>query len=124
LPEVQSVCDRVLIINEGKLVLDQRLDSLHQDKKKTSIRMAFKKPPAIETIMAISGIEAVELIDDQRFLISFDPNSEVTDKLTQQAATSCWGLFEMIPETDLLEEIFVQLTGGEYQKPAQDSGEV
>ncbi len=124
LPEVQSVCDRVLIINEGKLVLDQRLDSLHQDKKKTSIRMAFKKPPSIETIMAISGIEAVELIDDQRFLISFDPNSEVTDKLTQQAATSCWGLFEMIPETDLLEEIFVQLTGGEYQKPTQDSGEV
>ncbi|MEE9551443.1 MAG: ATP-binding cassette domain-containing protein [Gammaproteobacteria bacterium] len=124
LPEVQSVCDRVLIINEGKLVLDQRLDSLHQDKHKISIRVAFKKPPAIETILAISGVTAVELIDDQRFLINFDPNSETTDKLTQQAATSCWGLFEMIPETDSLEETFLQLTSGGYQKIKQDSEEI
>ena len=47
LPEVQSVCDRVLIINQGKLVLDERVDNLQQDDQITPIKFAFRQPPHI-----------------------------------------------------------------------------
>ena len=120
LPEVRTVCDRVLIINEGKLVLDQHLDDLHQNTGNTLIKVAFKRPPSIETLKAIHGIDNVEQFDNQRFRLRYKHESDAIDKLTQQATTSCWGLFEMIPETSSLEEIFVQLTRGEYQSAEQE----
>ena len=116
LPEVQTVCDRVLIINEGKLVLDQSLESLQHNIKKLSVIVAFKKPPSLETILKIDGFEIVDQIDDQRFHISCDYDSEALDKLVQQSSSSCWGLFEMVPEKDSLEEIFVKLTSGDINK--------
>jgi ABC-2 type transport system ATP-binding protein len=119
LPEVQTVCDRVLIINEGKLVLDQPLDSLQKDITKLSLIIAFKKPPALETIMKIDGIEVVDQVDEQRFHIRCDFESDVIEKITQQSSNSCWGLFEMIPETDSLEDTFVRLTRGELNQLPQ-----
>jgi len=119
LPEVQTVCDRVLIINEGKLVLDQPLDNLQKDITKLSLIIAFKKPPALETIMKIDGIEVVDQVDEQRFHIKCDFESDAIDKITQQSSNSCWGLFEMIPETDSLEDVFVRLTRGELNPLSQ-----
>ena len=124
LPEAQTVCDRVLIIHEGRLVLDERLDKLHKDKHKNSVRIAFKRPPSIETIQTIAGMDNVEQIDNQRFRVSFNPDTQAIDKLTQQSAHSCWGLFEMIPDTNTLEETFVRLTRGERQETLQKNNEV
>ena len=124
LSEAQTICDRVLIIHEGRLVLDERLDRLREDKHKNFIRVAFKRPPSIETMRAIAGIDSAEKIDGQRFRISFHPGSQALDALTQQSANSCWGLFEMIPDTNTLEETFVRLTRGEEQETLQKSNEV
>ena len=97
-------------------MLDQSLESLQHNIKKLSVIVAFKKPPSLETILKIDGFEIVDQIDDQRFHISCDYDSEALDKLVQQSSSSCWGLFEMVPEKDSLEEIFVKLTSGELNR--------
>jgi len=124
LPEAQTVCDRVLIIHEGQLVLDEHVDRLPKDKHKHFLRVAFKRSPSPETIKAIPGMDNVEQIDDQRFRIGINPDSQALDLLTQQSANSCWGLYEMIPDTDSLEETFVRLTRGERQNTLQKNTEV
>ena len=120
LPEVQTICDRVLIIHNGRLVFDKKLNSLHGDTNKTELQVAFRKAPDITTIESIDGVLSADVIDEYRLSITLDSNSEALDLLTRQAVNSCWGLFEMIPASDSLEETFMRLTGGEQDSMAEN----
>jgi ABC-2 type transport system ATP-binding protein len=119
LPEVQTVCNRVLIINNGRLVLDQKLGNLAKENREKFVRVGFRQPPAVETLTTISGINSVEAVSAQQFLIGFDPASSAIDTITQRSVNSCWGLCEMVPDTDSLEEIFMRLTSGASDEPME-----
>ena len=122
LPEVQTICSRVLIIHEGRLVLDKKLDSLQDESEKQSMRVAFKQPPSREALAAIEGMDEVEQLGARHFRILFQPDSSALALLTQRAASSCWGLCEMIPETDTLEDTFMRLTSSELPFKQELSG--
>ena len=115
LPEVQSVCDRVLIINQGKLVLDERLDNLQKDDRITPIKFAFREPPPLETLAEIEGVMDIEQIGNHHFKIYCESEINTLNRITNLAVTSAWQLYEMIPAQDSLEETFIQLTRGEIQ---------
>lgn len=119
LPEVQSVCDRVLIINQGKLVLDERVDNLQQDDQITPIKFAFRQPPPLDILAEIEGVMDIEQIGNHHFKIYCESEINTINRITNLAVTSEWQLYEMIPEKDSLEETFVQLTRGE-SKPLSD----
>lgn len=120
LPEVQTICDRALIIHNGRLVFDKKLNSLHGDEDKTALQLAFREAPDITTIESINGVLSADVIDEYRFSITLDRNSDALDALVKQSVNSCWGLFEMIPESDSLEETFMRLTGGEQAAVATE----
>ncbi|MGH8119015.1 MAG: ABC transporter ATP-binding protein [Gammaproteobacteria bacterium] len=122
LPEVQTVCNRVLIIHEGRLVLDKKLDSLQEDGVKQRLRIAFKQPPAVEALTAIEGMNKVEQLGARHFRISIRPDSSALDLLVQRSANSCWGLYEIMPETGSLEETFMRLTSSELPYPQETPG--
>ncbi len=119
LPEVQSVCDRVLIINQGKLVLDEHLDNLQQDDQITPIKIAFRQPPPLDVLAEIEGVMDIEQIGNHHFKIYCESEINTINRITNLAVTSEWQLYEIIPEKDSLEETFVQLTRGE-SKPLSD----
>ena len=123
LPEVQSVCNRVLIINRGNLVLDEYLDKLPQNDQITPLKIALWQPPPLEILGEIEGIANVEQIGDHHFKIYCESGVETINRITKQAVGSEWGLYEMIPEQDPLEEIFVQLTRGEGGLESDEAGE-
>ena len=102
LPEVHTVCSRVLIIHEGRLVLDKKLDSMRTEGQKRKMQIAFQRPPSAGALAAIAGIDSVEQLDTECFRISFTPDSVALDTLVQRASSSCWGLCAMVPETDSL----------------------
>lgn len=112
LPEVQTVCDRVLIIHEGRLVFDRQLEKLNEDKQNNFINIAFRQAPSLDTFNTIGGIKNIEQISDRRFRFELRPGSAAIDNIVRNSASSGWGLFEIIPETDSLEETFMQLTSG------------
>lgn len=118
LPEVQTVCDRVLIINEGRLVMDRQLDNLGADNTTRKLRVAFKNPPSLETLMGITGVSHAEALPGNRFHLQCDGSDDVIDTLMQRALGSCWGLQELVPADDSLEEVFMQLTSGTLSDPA------
>jgi ABC-2 type transport system ATP-binding protein len=125
LPEVQSVCNRVLIINDGSLVLDQDLNCLYQDSHRPQhIKIALRTPPDISELLSLEGIEVVDAVDNQHFLLTCNPQSDVAEIIVQQAVSCNWGLYEMIPESDSLEATFMRLTRGDVstQNPAAEEG--
>lgn len=116
LSEVQSLCDRVLIINQGKVVLDQALDQLENNSgKPNNIEISLRKPPALEELLGIEGVASVESIDDDALRINFDPDKDATDKVVEKAVAENWGLFKLNPGDTSLEAVFMRLTHGDHE---------
>ena len=117
LPEVQAVCDRVLIIHEGRVVLDDTVEHLTREHHLAGLCIALRRPPGIAYLHAIPGVAEVRRIGDERFLIRSLPDGDPAEALVEQAAEGRWGLYEMVPEARSLEETFMQITCGEGPAP-------
>jgi ABC-2 type transport system ATP-binding protein len=111
LPEVQALCQRVQILCQGEIVLNERLDALNQSSR--SLLAAFRRPPDATELGNIAGVSRVEAVDEQRFRLFHDPDGNVAGMLTERSVEERWGLFELIPDQRALEEIFVAITSGE-----------
>ena len=111
------MCDRVLIINQGNIVLDQTLDQLQNATDKTNrIQIGLRKPPALEELLGIEGVSSAESIDDDTLQINFNPNIDATDAIVEKAADEKWGLYKLSPADTSLETIFMQLTYGDNEQ--------
>ena len=112
LPEVQTTCDRVLIINRGQIALQDSLAELNARLQQGGIRIGLQQAPAIEVLQSIQGIEKIESIDTQHFMLFCDTDFD-TAAFTRQAVEQNWGLTELSPQTRSLEQVFIDITCSE-----------
>ena len=126
LSEVQGLCHRVLIINQGKIVLNQSLQSLRgDDETPNSAVIAMHKPPLPEGLLSIEGVLSVESISENTFQVNFETDKDATDAIVARAAKDAWGLYKLNPDDNSLETMFMRLTQGEPEaiNPSGDSSE-
>ncbi len=109
LPEVQTVCDRVQIINKGALVLSDTIEGLQRRMRTSSLVVALRRPPAAQAL-EVTGVDRVEALGEGRFRIHYAPAETPAEALVEAAVANGWGLYELIPERMSLEEIFVDIT--------------
>lgn len=111
LSEVQSLCDRVLIINQGAIVLDQGIVQLQAHIDKTdNMEIGLHRPPALESILNIEGVTAAEYADEDTLQIHFAPGSDALDTVLEKAVKEQWGLYRLNPAAASLESVFMRLT--------------
>jgi len=110
LPEVESVCDRVLILHHGKTVFGDTIDGLKKFHGGRIVHVGLRNPPAIGELQAIPGVAGVDAESTQIFRISFSDQTDPTDALVRRAVEKSWGLFQLVPAQTSVEEVFVQLT--------------
>lgn len=114
LPEVQTVCDRVLIINNGELVLDRKLSELTSDNAGSWILVGLNNAPDLSTLQTLNQIKSITPLADNRFRIEHDGSSDnFAAEFAQFAVDRRWGLFELTAERDSLEALFIRLTGSD-----------
>ena len=63
LQEVEAICDRVIIINKGKIVADDKLSSLQKQSSLNIVRVSFKEPLEQEWLQRLKRIKSVNKID-------------------------------------------------------------
>jgi ABC-2 type transport system ATP-binding protein len=115
LSEVQSLCDRVLIINQGNIVLDQPLDQLENNAgKPDSIEISLRTPPALEALLSIEGVTSVESISEDSLRINLNPESNAIDAIVNKAVSDKWGLYKLNPGDTSLESVFMRLTHSDH----------
>ena len=108
LSEVQSTCDRVQIIRNGELIYNASTESLKHGHE-VSFRVALRKPVALDQLQALDGVDHAESLADGRYRLVFA--ADVTpDALVANAVYNGWGLYELIPEQQSLEDLFIELT--------------
>ncbi len=113
LPEVQMTCDRVQIINKGQLVYSDNISNLKQRMQSNSLIVGLKNAPSETELAALSHIEHVEIMSDNRFRLSHPAEHHPAENIAQLAVKNNWGLFELTPGRKTLEQIFVELTSNE-----------
>ncbi|MEE9186597.1 MAG: ATP-binding cassette domain-containing protein [Bacteroidota bacterium] len=121
LPEVQATCDRVLIINRGKIVADgsptelqgsfQGKERLHVEVKSTDgvslddITQTLSKLPNIETVKP-----APDRGQDLRVIVETNKGLDVREQVYRACVDKSWVLIELHRVQTSLEEVFHQLT--------------
>lgn len=121
LPEVTTISDRILVINEGRLVADGTFEELRAKvTKKSSLFISLKtsKKEFEGKIKTIDKIEDLKFIDSEnRGLVQcqlfFDPRNDVIDDLNKIIRDSQWDIVEFHREKLSLEDSFILLTQGD-----------
>ncbi len=113
LPEVQAVCDRVQIINQGRTVFDDTLQDMESRHAAPMFVVGFERPPASDALRALPGIQDVEELADGRFRITHEESNNPAAELVEAAAREGWRLTELTPERATLEQIFMDLVYSE-----------
>ena len=121
LPEVQMTCDRVQIINKGQLVYSDNISNLKQRMQSNSLIVGLNNPPAETELAALSHIDNVEKMPENRFRLSHSHEHHPAENFAELAAKNNWGLFELTPGRKTLEQIFVELTSSEVITEDEDS---
>ena len=109
LPEVQAICDRVLVINQGRLLLSESLSDLARGQDQSSLRVTLAAAPATTDLDALPGVTGVEALGQGQFRLRHHPARSPTETLVRAAVEQGWGLRELVPETRTLEQVFIDL---------------
>lgn len=110
LPEVQAVCSHVQIINHGQLIMNDTIDGLLNQMQSTHLQIGFHNPPSITKLEQIQYVESVEILNDNKIRIQHSIENSPVEILVEQSVNNNWQLYELIPEQQTLEQIFVDLT--------------
>jgi ABC-2 type transport system ATP-binding protein len=124
LPEVAQTCQRVVIINRGRVVAEDTPDNLTQQLKgaATLYVQVAGDGDAATALRVLPGIRNVTPVDSNRsvrgFEIDVEPHMDVRQDLARHIVNGGWGLLELRPLRMSLEEIFLQLTTEEQNEEA------
>ena len=126
LSEAQQLCDRVLIINKGKIVAEdtpERLQARLTGAQRVILRVAGDPDGLAEMLSGIPGVlRAAEQIDGSLDVESA-PGEDVRPAVARAVVGAGYDLLDMHPVSISLEDIFMELTREEPEPPeVSDAG--
>lgn len=109
--EVQALCDRVVIINQGRMVADNTIEVLRREVSTASlVTVEFSKPIEKTALQTIAGVKEVHQLGPQRFQLSASVDTDLRTSLFQFASEQKNPLLELHRDLESMEAIFQQLT--------------
>jgi ABC-2 type transport system ATP-binding protein len=126
LPEVSMICQRVIIINKGKIAAVDTTDNLtDRIQKSTKVFLEVDGPPdrvrqSLANVQGVIGVEMIEQVQDTifRYQIDSEKDQDVRRELASAVAANGWGLLELRAMEMSLEDVFIQLV---TKEEAQES---
>jgi gliding motility-associated transport system ATP-binding protein len=117
LPEVSQTCQRVVIINRGKVVAVDTPDNLTsrlQGSETMYLQVDAGGADVATVLQRVSGVTRVAVTDTKQQLVGYEVDSEAGRDVRRELAAAIvgrgWGLLEMRPMRLSLEEIFLHVT--------------
>jgi ABC-2 type transport system ATP-binding protein len=125
LPEVSQTCERVVIINKGRVVAIDTPDNLTArltGEETLYVQVDAEGADVTETLSGLPGITRITVADRRNSIVGLAVESmrgqDVRRDLARAIVTHGWGLLELRPLKMSLEEIFLQLTTDEVATAA------
>jgi len=117
LPEVSQTCQRVVIINKGRVVAIDTPDNLTarlRGSETLYVQVDAGSGDAAASLKRVAGVTRVAEADRRNSVVGYEVESEqgrdIRRELSKAVVTNGWGLLELRPMRMSLEEIFLSLT--------------
>src|SRR5882724_1185628 len=110
LQEVEAICDRVIIINKGKLVADNTLSQLRQQQKNNIIQVSFRETIDQTLLQKLKKVIAVHKSGDFHWELETDDPTEIKKQLLELALQNNLNIVSLQNESGSLEDVFRNLT--------------
>lgn len=113
LQEVEAICDRVVIINKGRLVANDTLSALRsQSQGSQLVRVEFKEAVNVSLLQALPGVQSVTKIGNKEWALSCSADSDVKRALLEMSLQHNLNIVLLQSGEQKLEEVFKNLTSG------------
>ena len=109
LQEVDALCDRVIIINKGKIVFDNQLKNIRQDQKQI-IEVSFDYRIENQAILRIPNVEEVKNTHDFEYEIHVKGKKDLRPEIFDFAHDNGLKIIKLQLKNESLEKIFKKLT--------------
>lgn len=109
--EVQALCDRVLIINKGKIVADDPIEQLQaRVTGETIVTVEFLEKPPRAQLEKIRDVRRVRALSDKRWQLVSGMDKDIRAEVFRFAVAQNLTLLEMHKEVFSVEDAFQELT--------------
>ncbi|MBE0639822.1 MAG: ATP-binding cassette domain-containing protein [Bacteroidales bacterium] len=116
LAEVEATCDRIMIINKGKIVADGTAEDLRKHAQgKEILRVTIEDAEAnkiFEKLSQLPSVEMVDIVNHKRNIFEVQSKSDISSRkaIFKLCVQHDWTLTELTPLETKLEDIFRELT--------------
>ena len=117
LPDVQETCDRVVIINKGKIVASDKTENLaaHKGAQRISVTLNHAPQDAAFKLQNLDGVTTVSpaLPNDageSTLMVEAEAKTDVREAVARLCVQENWGLLELSRARTTLEDVFLELT--------------
>jgi ABC-type multidrug transport system, ATPase component len=109
LQEAAAMCERTIIINEGKIVADDLTERLLRNgANRQTIEVEFLAEVTIAELEALAGVISVDTLSEKQYRITAD--SDIRESLFHYSVEKGWVILTLLLEEFTLEELFGRLT--------------
>ncbi len=113
LSEVENLCDRVEIMQKGRLIYGDSSARMQQYGHQPGFIVTLLAPPPLAELEDIAGVEKVEVLSDTRFRILHAADTQTSGVLLALAAERGWQAQQLTPLKGSIEDIYTQITENE-----------
>ncbi|MFA5825219.1 MAG: ABC transporter ATP-binding protein [Gallionellaceae bacterium] len=113
LSEVENICDRVEIMQKGRLIYGDSSARMQQYGYQPGFVVTLLAPPPLDELQDIAGVETVEALSDTRFRIMHTLQSNASAVLLALAAERGWQAQQLTPLKGSIEDVYTQITENE-----------
>lgn len=114
--EVEAICDRVIIIKEGKLVADAEAKAIQkaatQKEEEQTILVEFDQVTTRSQLSKIAGVTSVRELENNQWLLASTQKEDIRPVISKYAQDNGLLVLTMQREEKTMEEVFKQLTNG------------
>ena len=118
LSEVQSVCNRIVVINNGKIVADEKTENLNKtinENTRYRVKVSGPQREVAQTLRNLPGVVSIESLNERdadsfAYIIESEPSLDIRKKLFKTLADKGWPMLGLEGIGAELEDIFIKLT--------------
>jgi len=112
--EVEAICNRIIIINNGKIVANDKTENIQSKEKieKQVVLVEFNNDPVSNELLAIEYVSNVKKAKDNIWVIEATTDKDIREDIFQFAVKKGLSVLSMQRKEKSLEDVFQELTKG------------